>query len=76
MKTPTLLLLCTLLAAPAAAAPLVFVSSEKDNALAIVDAATMTVQGTLPTCKRPRHIQRSVDGKQLLVACGDRTPPT
>jgi PQQ-dependent catabolism-associated beta-propeller protein len=55
----------------AAAAPLVFVSSEKDNALTLIDAATLTVQGTLPTCKRPRHMQLAPDGKRLLVACGE-----
>ena len=48
-----------------------YVSSEKDNALAIVDLKTLTVTGSLPTCKRPRHMARTPDGKQLLVACGD-----
>lgn len=60
-----------LFAAHAVAAPLVFVSSEKDNALAIIDATTLTVQGTLATCKRPRHLQRTPDGKHLLVACAE-----
>ncbi len=55
----------------AAGAPLIYVSSEKDNALTLVDAATLTVQGTLPTCKRPRHMQLAPDGKRLLVACGE-----
>ncbi len=64
-------LILALLAAQAIAAPLVFVSSEKDDALTIVDAATLTVQGTLATCKRPRHLQRTPDGKRLLVACGE-----
>lgn len=59
------------IAAHSAAAPLVFVSSEKDNALAIIDATTLTVQGTLATCKRPRHMQRTPDGKRLLVACAE-----
>ena len=70
MKTSGLILL-SLWMTHAAAAPLVFVSSEKDNSLTLIDAATLTVQGSLPTCKRPRHIQRSADGKQLLVACGE-----
>ena len=61
----------TLLAAQAIAATQILVSSEKDNALTVIDAATLTVQGTLPTCKRPRHMQTTPDGKRLLVACGE-----
>ena len=60
-----------LLAAQAIAAPQILVSSEKDNALTIVDAATLAVQGTLATCKRPRHMQLTPDGKKLLVACSE-----
>jgi len=71
VKTSTLMMLWLALAAPAIAAPMVFVSSEKDHALTLIDPATLTVQGTLATCKRPRHMQRSPDGKQLLVACGE-----
>jgi PQQ-dependent catabolism-associated beta-propeller protein len=48
-----------------------FVSSEKDHALAVLDLATLTVTGTIPTCKRPRHLQLMPDRKQLMVACGD-----
>lgn len=48
-----------------------WVSSEKDNALTLVDLATLAVTGTVPTCLRPRHMQRTPDGKRLLVACGD-----
>jgi PQQ-dependent catabolism-associated beta-propeller protein len=47
------------------------VSSEKDHALAIVDLKTQAVVGTIATCKRPRHLQFTPDGKQLAVACGD-----
>jgi len=47
------------------------VSSEKDNALTILDLKTQAVTGTIATCKRPRHMRKTVDGKQLLVACGD-----
>ena len=60
-----------LLAGHAAAATTIFVSSEKDDALTLVDAGTLAVQGTLPTCKRPRHMQLTPDGKRLLVACGE-----
>ena len=66
-------LCCALLgaAAPAQAQGVAWVSSEKDNALTLVDLKTGAVTGTVPTCKRPRHLQRTPDGKQLLVACGD-----
>jgi len=47
------------------------VSSEKDDALALIDTRSLAVTGTITTCKRPRHMRLSVDGKQLLVACGD-----
>ena len=48
-----------------------WVSSEKDNAITLVDLATQAVTGTVATCKRPRHMQRSTDGKLLIVACSD-----
>ncbi len=52
-------------------AQVALVSSEKDNALAIVDIKTQAVIGTIATCKRPRHMLRTPDGKQLMVSCGD-----
>lgn len=63
-------------AAAALAAPLAlaqgtaYVSSEKDNALTLIDMTTLTVKGTISTCKRARHLQRMADGK-LMVACTD-----
>ena len=61
------------LCAPSAALAqgVAYISSEKDNALAMLDLRTQAVTGTVPTCKRPRHMQVTPDGKQLLVACGD-----
>jgi PQQ-dependent catabolism-associated beta-propeller protein len=50
---------------------LAIVSSEKDHALTLIDTKTLAVAGSIATCKRPRHMRKSVDGKQLLVACGD-----
>ena len=47
-----------------------WVSSEKDDALTLIDAKTLAVKGTVPTCKRGRHIQRLPDGK-IMVACTD-----
>jgi len=76
MHQPTLrtLLAATALATGLAAAQaqgVAYVSSEKDNALTIIDLKTLAVTGTLPSCKRPRHLQRTADGKQMLVACTD-----
>ena len=47
-----------------------YVSSEKDQTLTLIDLATLSVKGTLPTCKRGRHIQRTPDAK-IMVACTD-----
>lgn len=49
----------------------VFVSSEKDHAMAVIDAARAEVVGTRPLCKRPRHMQLTPDRHRLLVACSD-----
>ncbi|MCW5664409.1 MAG: PQQ-dependent catabolism-associated beta-propeller protein [Piscinibacter sp.] len=57
---------CTFAAAQGTA----WVSSEKDDALTLIDTQTLAVKGTVPTCKRGRHIQRLPDGK-LMVACTD-----
>lgn len=58
-------------AGPAQAQGTAWVSSEKDHALTLVDLKAQAVTGTVPTCKRPRHLQFTPDGKQLAVACGE-----
>ncbi len=58
------------MAGGAAAQGTAYVSSEKDDALTLIDTKTLAVKGTVPTCKRGRHIQRLPDGK-LMVACTD-----
>ena len=50
---------------------LVYVSSEKDNAITMLDARTHAVTGTIATCKRPRHMQLTPDRERLLVVCSD-----
>jgi PQQ-dependent catabolism-associated beta-propeller protein len=45
-----------------------YVSSEKDPAVTLIDLATLSVKGTIPTCKRGRHIQRTAGG-QIMLAC-------
>ncbi len=47
-----------------------YVSSEKDNSLTLIDMVTLTVKGTIATCKRARHLQLTPDGK-VMVACTD-----
>ncbi len=47
-----------------------YVSSEKDDALTMIDLATLTVKGTVPTCQRGRHIVVTPDRK-IMVACTD-----
>ena len=47
-----------------------YVSSEKDNALTLIDLATLTVKSTIATCKRARHLQITPEAK-IMVACTD-----
>lgn len=62
--------LALLLAGSARAQGTVYVSSEKDDALTMIDLATLAVKGTVPTCKRGRHLQLTPDRK-LMLACSD-----
>ena len=48
-----------------------FISSEKDNGLVVLDGAKAEVTGAIPLCKRPRHMQLTPDRTQLMVACSD-----
>lgn len=56
---------------PTLAAPFAYVSSEKDDALTVVDLATQSVQGSIATCKRPRHLLLMPDRTRLMVVCSD-----
>jgi PQQ-dependent catabolism-associated beta-propeller protein len=58
------------LSGAASAQSIALVSSEKDNALTVVNLKDLTVQGTISTCKRPRHMHLMPERKQVLVACG------
>jgi PQQ-dependent catabolism-associated beta-propeller protein len=49
----------------------VFISSEKDNSLIVMDSGKGDVVQALTLCKRPRHMQLTPDRKQILVACSD-----
>jgi PQQ-dependent catabolism-associated beta-propeller protein len=65
------LLLAAALSIQAKDSGLAFVTSEKDNAITLVDLNTLAVVGTIPTCKRPRHLQRLHGDTRLMVACSD-----
>ena len=54
-----------LLSQAAAAQGVAWVSSEKDNALTLIDMDKISVIGSVKTCKRPRHFPLTPDGKQL-----------
>lgn len=45
-----------------------YVSSEKDQAVTLIDLGTLSVKGTIPTCKRGRHIQLMPD-RLIMLAC-------
>lgn len=49
----------------------VFVTLEKDNALAVVDPATGQLLRTVPVGQRPRGIAISPDHRQLYIAASD-----
>ena len=48
----------------------VYVSSEKDNQILVLQPDGTPIK-TIPVCKRPRHMAWTGGGKQILVACGD-----
>ncbi|MBP6676518.1 MAG: hypothetical protein KA185_14645, partial [Vitreoscilla sp.] len=60
-----------LLSQAAAAQGVAWVSSEKDNALTLIDMDKLSVIGSVKTCKRPRHLRLAPGGKTLMTACGD-----
>ena len=52
---------------PMAHAETVFVSNEKGNSIAVLDAKTLTVQKTIRVGQRPRGIVLSKDNKTLYI---------
>ncbi|MER8633967.1 PQQ-dependent catabolism-associated beta-propeller protein [Mesorhizobium opportunistum] len=71
MQVLIALLLAALALAAPAAAETVYVSNEQDNAVAVVDGATMTLLATIDVGRRPRGLALSIDNKLLFVAEGD-----
>lgn len=48
-----------------------FVSSEKDNNISVLDAKSFEVVKRIGTAARPRHLQFSPDHSKIYAACGD-----
>jgi PQQ-dependent catabolism-associated beta-propeller protein len=67
---PTIALLLAWTVSAAQAQGTAYVSSEKDNSLTLIDLGTLSVKGTIATCKRARHVQLMPDAK-IMVACTD-----
>src|SRR5450631_1406160 len=61
------------IAAPASAKPTgaVFISSEKDNLITVLDGKTQQQVASIKACKRPRHMQLTRDRQRLIAVCGD-----
>ncbi len=48
-----------------------FISSEKDDAITVINLKTAQITGLIKTCKRPRHMQLAAGATQLMVACSN-----
>lgn len=77
MKLPNaVLLLSTLTAALAAAAPsalayTIFISNEKENTISVIDSEKLEVIHTIKTGNRPRGIILANEGKWIIVCTSD-----
>ncbi len=49
----------------------VFISSEKDNAITVLDSKSLQQIALIKTCKRPRDMHITADRERLIVLCGD-----
>ena len=56
--------------APASAATL-FVTSERDNTVTVLDSKTMTIEKVIPVGTRPRGIAITPDHREIFVCIGD-----
>src|SRR6188472_442501 len=60
--------LASLLAAPLAAAPFVYVSNEGSASVSVIDLATGAVTATITTGSKPRGIEVALDGARVFVS--------
>ncbi len=49
----------------------IFVSSEKDNVITVLDGRTYKLVKKIETSERPRHLQFNPERTQIYAACGD-----
>ncbi len=49
----------------------IFISSEKDNSVAVLDGKTYKEVKKIETSDRPRHLAFNTDKSKILAACGD-----
>lgn len=49
----------------------IFISSEKDASITVLDGQTHELITKIGTAARPRHIAFTPDRKQIYAACGD-----
>ncbi|MER9049034.1 PQQ-dependent catabolism-associated beta-propeller protein [Mesorhizobium sp. M0923] len=71
LLTAILLVVSVLISVGPVAAETVYVSNEQDNAVAVVDGASMSLSATIDVGRRPRGLALSIDKKTLFVAVGD-----
>ena len=79
MLRPRIGLLCSaMLIAGVSSAPAwakdtgyLFVSSEKDHVVTVLDGSSYEVVKQIRTAARPRHLKFNTDHSQIYVACGD-----
>jgi len=76
LRFGTILVAAAALSAPAAAQSTLYVSNEGDATVGVVDLATGRMRTAIPVGGRPRGIQLSRDGTQVLVAVSDDRPHT
>ncbi len=50
---------------------LIFVSSEKDNSISVLDGKSYALVKRIRTAARPRHLQFNADRTLIYAACGD-----
>lgn len=64
-------ILCVTTNAHAKNTGLIFISSEKDNAITVLDGKNYSLIKNIETSDRPRHLAFNADKTQIYAACGD-----
>ncbi len=64
-------LLTALAAAPSSPAATLFVTSERDNTVTVLDSTTLAIEKVIPVGTRPRGIAITPDYREVFVCIGD-----